>query len=143
MTWWAWLVLGLLLLGGEMLTPGGFFLLFFGIGALAVGLLQLGGMGGPSWLQWLLFSVISVATLAGLRPRLMGRLARRAGGAEEGVTGEVAVIEAPLAPGATGRAELRGTVWSARNLGPEALAAGDRARVERVEDLVLLVRKEA
>jgi len=143
MAWWAWLVLGLLLLGGEMLTPGGFFLLFFGIGALAVGLLQLGGMGGPNWLHWLLFSVISLATLLGIRPRLVGRLARRGAGAEEGVTGEVALIEAPLAPGATGRAELRGTVWSARNLGPEALAAGDRARVERVENLVLLVRKEA
>lgn len=143
MAWWAWLVLGLLLLGGEMLTPGGFFLIFFGIGALAVGLLQLGGMGGPSWLQWLLFSVISLATLVGIRPRLMGRLARRGAGAEEGVTGEVALIQAPLPPGAMGQAELRGTVWSVRNLGPEALAVGDRARVERVEDLVLQVRKEA
>ena len=37
MIWWYWMVLGLLLLGLELATPGGFFLLFFGVGALLVG----------------------------------------------------------------------------------------------------------
>ena len=30
MEWWIWVVLGLALLLGEILTPGGFYLLFFG-----------------------------------------------------------------------------------------------------------------
>ena len=31
MTWWLWAFLGLFLLGGELVTPGGFYMLFFGI----------------------------------------------------------------------------------------------------------------
>ena len=31
MLWWYWLLLGLLLLGAEMMTPGGFYILFFGL----------------------------------------------------------------------------------------------------------------
>jgi membrane protein implicated in regulation of membrane protease activity len=37
MDWWIWVVLGLVLLIGEIVTPGGFYLLFFGIGAVVVG----------------------------------------------------------------------------------------------------------
>ena len=35
MIWWYWVVLGLLLTGLELATPGGFFLLFFGVALLA------------------------------------------------------------------------------------------------------------
>jgi membrane protein implicated in regulation of membrane protease activity len=55
----------------------------------------------------------------------------------------VAVAREALVPGAIGKAELRGSVWNARNAGREALAAGQRARVERVEGLVLQLRAEA
>ena len=41
MLWWHWIAFGLVLAGFEMLTPGGFFVVFFGVGALLVGLLQL------------------------------------------------------------------------------------------------------
>ncbi len=37
MIWWYWVVLGLLLTGLELATPGGFFVIFFGVGALLVG----------------------------------------------------------------------------------------------------------
>ena len=30
MTWWLWILLGLVLLGLELSTPGGFFIAFFG-----------------------------------------------------------------------------------------------------------------
>ncbi len=46
MPWWLWLVLGLALLGGEMLAPGGLYLLFLGIGALIVGVMTLAGIAG-------------------------------------------------------------------------------------------------
>jgi membrane protein implicated in regulation of membrane protease activity len=63
MAWWVWLLVGLGLLGFEMLTPGGFFILFFGLGALVVGALAGLGLTEPVWLQWLLFSVLSVGSL--------------------------------------------------------------------------------
>jgi membrane protein implicated in regulation of membrane protease activity len=71
MYWWLWLVLGLVLLGLEIFTPGGFYVLFFGIGALVVGTLVGLGAGGPVWFQWLLFSALSVVSLLIFRPHLI------------------------------------------------------------------------
>ena len=61
MLWWHWLVVGLLLMLGELVTPGGFYIIFFGIGAVLVGLLASVGAAGPTWTQVLLFSLFSVA----------------------------------------------------------------------------------
>ena len=52
--WWHWLVLGLLLAVAELATAGGFYLLFFGIGALLVGGLAGLGLVTEAWLQILL-----------------------------------------------------------------------------------------
>ena len=35
--WWHWLVVGLLLMVGELATPGGFYIIFFGVGAVLTG----------------------------------------------------------------------------------------------------------
>ena len=64
MTWWVWVLLGLGLFACEMLTPGGFYFAFFGIGAVGTGLLVWLGIGGPPWLEWLLFTAVSLACLA-------------------------------------------------------------------------------
>ena len=63
MQWWQWLVLGLVLVALEMAASGGFYVIFFGIAALAIGGLHLFGLAGPAWFQFLLFSVLSVASL--------------------------------------------------------------------------------
>jgi len=76
MYWWLWLVAGLVLLGLEVLTPGGFYVLFFGIGALVVGTLVGLGAAGPVWFQWLLFSAISAGRRFLSRSTTAGRPAR-------------------------------------------------------------------
>ena len=63
MEWWHWLALGLILVALEMAASGGFYVIFFGIAALAIGGLHLLDLAGPAWLQLLLFSVLSVASL--------------------------------------------------------------------------------
>ena len=70
MTWWIWIIFGLLLLAAEVMVPGGIIMLFFGAAALIVGLLVALGLGGPIWLQWALFSVVSVVSLLALRTSL-------------------------------------------------------------------------
>ena len=60
MQWWHWAVLGLVLGLFELATPGGFFILFFGVGALLVSLLSIGGIAGPLWVQWVLFGGVSI-----------------------------------------------------------------------------------
>lgn len=142
MPWWAWLVLGMLLLAGEMAVPSGFYLLFFGIGALLVGIVGLAGLELAGWIEWLLFSASSVAAVALLRPRIVGRLRHAGPGIEDTLVGEIAVASEAIEPGAMGRGELRGSVFELRNAGPTRLVPGQRARVEKVEGLVLDVRSE-
>jgi inner membrane protein len=98
---------------------------------------------GPMWLQWLLFSVISVGTLALFRRPLL-RMVEPASRPHEvdSLVGETAVALDDIQAGAIGKAELRGTAWTARNVGSGALARGQRCKVERVEGLMLFVRSE-
>jgi len=49
MDWWIWVLGGLVLLLAEVLTPGGFFVVFFGAGAILVGTIKLMGWAGPAW----------------------------------------------------------------------------------------------
>lgn len=142
MAWWAWLVLGLLLLGGEMALPGGFFLIFFAAGALLVGTVLVAGLALPSWGQWVLFSVSSLLALVVVRPRIVGRLREARPGIEDTLVGEIAVASEAIAPGAVGRGELRGSVFSLRNADTAPLAAGARCRVAKVDGLTLEVRIE-
>ena len=47
-----------------------------------------------------------------------------------------------MPPGGNGRVEVRGTTWSARNIGTTPLASGARCIVVRSERLTLLVKAE-
>jgi membrane protein implicated in regulation of membrane protease activity len=143
MLWWAWLLVGFLLVAAELLTPGGFYLLFFGLGGIAVGLLGLAGVALPAWGQWLLFSGLSiVATLVFRKPlleRLQKRMPEQRG---EELQGEIATPVEAILPGAVGKAELRGTSWNAKNTASRPLAAGERCRVAGMDGLQLLLEPE-
>jgi hypothetical protein len=77
MLWWYWAVLGLFLAALEILTPGGFYLLFFGVGGLAVAVLTWVGLGGPVWFQVLLFSVFSIISVMLFRNPLLRMMQRK------------------------------------------------------------------
>jgi inner membrane protein len=144
MVWWNWLLLGLVLLAAEMATPGGFYILFFGLAALIVG--ALAGMEwlNTAWLQWLVFSILSIISLFLFRNSLLlwMKTHEPAGPDVDSMVGETAVLTDDLPPGDIGKVELRGTTWSARNAGETLLAKGHRARVERVDGLTLWIKPE-
>ena len=71
MPWWSWMLFGAALLAVEMMLPGSFFVLFFGIGALIVGSLSGAGVVAEPWDEWLLFSIFSVGSLVAFRSRLL------------------------------------------------------------------------
>jgi membrane protein implicated in regulation of membrane protease activity len=142
MPWWAWILGGLVLLAVEAAAPGGFFAVFFGLAAILVGAVEALGGGVPAWAQWLLFTALSVAGLLVFRRPLMARFTAAAGRRVDQLEGEAAVVLEEIRPGGVGRAELRGSVWSARTHGETTLAAGQRCRVEWVEGLTLWVRAE-
>jgi membrane protein implicated in regulation of membrane protease activity len=143
MVWWLWMLLGLALLVVEAATPGGLFALFFGLSALVVGILTAVGLGGPLWAQWALFTAVAVLCLAVLRGPLKARL--NLDGVHkpvDQVQGEEAVALEDVPAGGSGKVELRGASWSARNATGAGIAKGARCRVERVEGLTLWVRPE-
>jgi inner membrane protein len=142
MIWWYWLVLGLALLTAEIITPGGFYLLFLGLSALIVGTIVGLGMVDLVWLQWVLFSAISLVSLLIFRGPLLERMKHRGDDSVDTIVGEVATPLNDLAPGAIGKAELRGTTWTVRNSGHNTLQKGQRGRVERVEGLTLWIKPE-
>ncbi len=142
MEWWLWLAGGLALVVAELATPSGFFILFFGLGALTVGVLASLGMVNSPWLQWLLFTVLSVAYLFLFRGRLQSRFEMPPPASVDSLVGVLAVARERLAPGVVGRVEVRGAAWSARNTSDSALEAGQRCKVVSVEGLLLTVVPE-
>ena len=134
---WSWWVLGLILLGVEVLLPG-FFFLWFGIAAILIGISAL-LIDWPWQLQVVGFVVLSVVTAL---------IARRFIGTKNGDTadphlnarsgrfvGETFILAEPIVEG-RGRLRINDGVWQVR--GPDA-PAGARVKVIGAEGTVLNV----
>jgi membrane protein implicated in regulation of membrane protease activity len=143
MIWWYWILLGLVLAAIELATPGGFFVIFFAVGALLVGVIDVAGILEADAAQWALFTVVSLSSLALFRKPLARRMSTA--GTQESVdslVGELAVAAEAIPPGQYGRAQLRGSTWTARNVGERTTVAGERSRVVAVRGLELDIRPE-
>ncbi len=140
MAWWIWIIVGAILLAAEAVITADFYLVFFGLAGLLVGLLGVCGVHLPAWTQWLLFAVLAVAGLLLYRGPLKRKLAKvdRAMGPE--MIGETACAQAPIPSGGRGRVDLRGTAWDALNDGDVGIADGGRCVVTGLDGLTLLVR---
>lgn len=142
MVWWLWMLLGLALVAAELIAAGGFYLIFFGVGGLLVGVLTLLGLAGPPSVQWLAFSLVSVVSALLFRKPLLHRFQRGLPRKRDpDMVGEPAVALENIAAGDIGRAELRGTTWSARNVDSVLLEEGARCVVERIDGLVIGLRR--
>jgi inner membrane protein len=140
MPWWAWILFGLILVGVEAATTT-LHVGFFGAGAVVVGILVGAGVLDPPWAQWLAFTIVSVSMLGLLRRPLLRRFKLDVDSDHiDAITGETAIALEEIAPNGMGRAELRGSTWSARNSGERKIDRGDRCVVERVEGLTLHIR---
>ncbi|PSJ63396.1 NfeD family protein [Kumtagia ephedrae] len=138
---WNWMVLGLLLLAIEIVTPG-FYLLWIGLAALVVGAISL-VLGDAAFWHWqvqvLVFLALSLAAAYAGRRIMAGReaesdqpLLNRRG---EQLVGRTATLTEPIREG-YGRIQLGDTLWRVR--GPD-LPAGARVKVVSVDDLELVV----
>ena len=128
--WWHWLALGLLLIGAEFLVSG-YVLLWFGVGALLVGLLLAAAPDlSLSW-QIITFATTAILALAASQIWL-----QRFGGREEaaslnrpddGLPGRVFRLEDPIEHG-IGQLWIGDVHW--RIAGPD-LPAGKEVRILR------------
>ncbi|HWJ36472.1 MAG TPA: NfeD family protein [Steroidobacteraceae bacterium] len=143
MQWWAWIAVGAILLGSELaFVDAQFYLVFVGAAALVVGFLDLAGFSVGVWLQWVIFTALAVVSMVGFRRRIYERMRRNLPIMKSDPAGEVVIVTAPLPPGETCRIEYRGSSWSAINGGNSIIAAGARARIERVDGLTLVVHAD-
>jgi len=143
MLWWHWLVIGLILVALEMAASGGFYVIFFGIAALAIAGLHVLDWAGPVWVQLVLFSIISIGSLLLFLGPLMKWMQLDGPGKDvDTLVGDIAVPLEDIPAGAVGRAELRGAVWSARNRDTVTIARGERCKVVDVDRLMIFLKPE-
>lgn len=140
-------LIGIGLLAAELLVPTGGILALIGIAGLVVGgIVALGSESGAA--DYAGAGLITLAILCAITfffitrkvVRTTGDLAPKAG-TEEMVGGEA---EARSTIDPTGKAFMRGTLWSARlaeGVGP--VRFGDKVKVEAVDGLTLVVRPVA
>jgi membrane protein implicated in regulation of membrane protease activity len=135
---WIWIILGLVLMGLELVAPGAF-LLWLGLAAMLTGLID--WVFGLSWqAAALVFAVLSVGAV------LVGRAVTRDRDDEKGgrpalnrrgqsLVGHVFTLESPII-GGSGRIRVDDSSW--RVSGPD-MAAGATVRVVRVDGATLVV----
>lgn len=142
MDWWIWLAGGFVLLVAELVTPSGFFIMFFGIGAILTGVATSAGLLSGPVAQWFVFTAVSVASLLLFRGKIQSRVEPASRPAVDSLVGQIALPASDIEPGAVGRVMLRGASWEARNEGHTLLVANQRCRVKHVSGLQLGVVAE-
>lgn len=142
MEWWGWAIAGFLLLGAEVMVPADFFLFFLGLAALIVSGLSAVGLFAAPWAEWLTFALLAITLLGVIRQRIMRRLATETTRADlDEVVGGKAIATSNLGLQERGKVDMRGTSWSALNVGSEPISAGEQCVVEAVDGLELHVKK--
>src|SRR4029453_4859884 len=108
-----WIAMGLVLAAIELATPGGFFIIFFGVGAVVVGLLRVAGLLEPAWAQWLPLPLLALGAPPPFRGPLLARLqGRDSGHVVDTLVGDTALPSNTLEAGGRGKAEVRGAIWN-------------------------------
>lgn len=142
MAWWAWIVMGVMLLGSELaFIDAQFYFVFLGSAALLVGLATVAGVPLAAWVQWLLFGALSVVALGFFRRRLYTHLRGSLPNITSGPLGEILTVSNALGPGERGRSEYRGSVWTVYNEGELPIDAGGNARIVGIDGVTLRIKK--
>ncbi|HUU73715.1 MAG TPA: NfeD family protein [Burkholderiales bacterium] len=140
MAWWGWIVIGTLLFCAELFAiDAQFFLIFIGAGAIVVGLTGLLGVELPAWGQWLLFAALAATSMVMFRRKLYDKIRGGVVPVSDSVVGGKIVLVQELKPGATGRADYRGSSWTVFNTGDELIPAGGSATIEAMDGFTLRV----
>ncbi len=144
--WIVWAILGAVLVVAEIFTTG-FVLLWFGIGALVAGLAGLLGVNSII-AQFLIFAVVSIALTAASRTIFVNYFSREKTGGDlktgvESLPGKVGtVVSSSRGALNEGAVKVFGSTWTAYpDAGEEALEAGDRVEVTRVQGASIYVKR--
>jgi membrane protein implicated in regulation of membrane protease activity len=142
--WWMWIVGGIALIIAELAIPA-FFVIWFGLGALLVGLLVLLFPGLSATAQFATWTFASLGMVVlWFKVFKQGFHKTRIGTADGEVIGEIGLLASAVAPFQRGKVRFQRPVLGAEEwvcLADEAIAAGERVRVIAVEGSFLKVGK--
>ncbi len=143
--WWHWLVIGISLIGLELVIPS-FTIIWFGLGGLLVALLVFLFPAIPVWLQLLLWTVASVLfTVIWFRYLRPGKNNTHSGQSKEAIVGETGmIIRGTTDSYAKGVVRFRIAIlgadeWTCYSDAP--LEQGVNVRVDDIEGQILKVTK--
>ncbi len=142
LAWWHWMVLGMTLVALEMLVTT-FFLLWFGMAALLVGVLMLFAAPGFA-AQMVLWAILSVAMTGAWLKFFKNPDRTRLGQAKDGVKGLSGLMTKPVTETEAGEMMFQRPVLGADRwpvVADEPIAAGERVRVVDVLGQTLKVEK--
>ncbi|MCL2346384.1 MAG: NfeD family protein [Desulfobulbus sp.] len=141
--WWHWIVGGIALILAELIVPS-FFIIWFGLGALVVGLLALlFDLSLPTQLAiWTLASLAMVWLWFKIFKRNVEKT--RIGTADGEMIGEIGLLVSAVAPFERGKVRFQRPLlgadeWVCR--ADAAIAAGERVRVTGIEGSFLKVER--
>jgi membrane protein implicated in regulation of membrane protease activity len=137
--WWIWLIIAAVFVIGEIFTAG-FFLLWFGIGALLAGIAALAGLSSP-W-QWGIFVVVSLVLFMVSR-RFAERFTKKQPpgiGADRFVGKRGVVLDAIDNDQNVGRIRVEKDEWRADSETGEVIPMGTRIEVVRVQGAHAVVK---
>ena len=134
---WAGLVVGFLIL--EAACPIHLVSLWFAAGALVAAVAA--WLGAALWLQATLFVAVSCALLAALWPLVRKCLNPKVTATNvDAVLGATAIVTEDIHnTEATGHVKLNGMPWTARSTSGEAIEAGTKVTIDRVEGVKVFV----
>ncbi|HEB84615.1 MAG TPA: NfeD family protein [Bacteroidetes bacterium] len=139
--WLLWFILAVILLIGEIFTPG-FLLACFSLGAFGSGLVAL--LGGNLTFQLIVFGIVTIVIFFTIRP-LMMRLAKKSESTVktnvDALVGRYGKVVAAIDPDAnSGRVRIGGEDWWAVTEDETPVPEGARVIVLRVDGSKLIVR---
>ena len=141
--WWHWMVLGLCLSMAELLVPA-FFIIWFGIGAVGVGIVLLAAPDLSISTQLLLWAALSTGLVAVWFRHFKPRTMTSVGTSAASVAGEVGVLVGDINPETRGQVRfqkpiLGSDLWECYADTP--IKAGERVRVVAVEGSFIKVKE--
>ncbi len=142
--WWHWIVGGIALMLAELAIPS-FFIIWFGLGGLLVGLLMLIFPELSSTTQIATWTVTSLAmVILWFRVFKQNLHKTRVGMAEGEVIGEIGLLVSAVAPFARGKVRFQRPVLGSEEwvcLSDSEIGAGERVKVTAIEGSFVKVVK--
>lgn len=142
--WWVWMVGGIGLILAELIVPS-FFVVWFGLGALLVGLLALLAPNLSLTVQLAIWTAASLAmVMLWFKVFKPGFHKTRIGTATGEVVGEIGLLVNAVAPFERGKVRFQRPVLGSEEwvcMADTPIAAGERVKVVAVEGSFLTVSK--